>query len=213
MSKRVKVAIIDSGCHFETFDKVAVFVDENHQVTYSKQCDINLTHGNVIGNIIKDECIDILDIQVFNENLATTPLHIFYALQYLADKEVDVINLSLGLNSNYKEIEEMCTSLIQSGVTIVASYPRRSTMSVFPASYDGVIKVTSEGLCKNDKVVGLDDNLEYFGANPFSSIKEVSGSSVAVAKFTREYSQYLLKGFEKREILEEFSKRRVDAIN
>ena len=70
-----------------------------------------------------------------------------------------------------------------------------------------VIKVTSEGKCMDDKVVVLDKDKLFFGANPFSTVKNVAGSSVAVAKFTKEFCYYIKKGFSKIEIIEEFSKR------
>ena len=197
MNKNVNVAILDSGCSFQTFEKLKISIDENQHPVFEKQDKLNFTHGDVIANIIKQEGVNIYDIQVFNEKLLTSPLHIYHALDFLLKKKIDVISMSLGLSSNYKEIKEICEKLINKGVTIVASYPRRSNTHTYPSSYDGVIKVTSEGMCEDEKVVSLDDNKEYFGANPFSSKKEVAGSSVSVAKFTSEYCEYLLKGFTK----------------
>ncbi len=209
MTKEIFVAIIDSGCDFETYDKVAVKL-QNDEIKISKQEKVSFEHGNVIGNIIKDENINIYDIQVFDENLTTTPNHIFGALEYLRDKKLDVINMSLGLTTNYKEIEDLCYEFISKGVTIVCSYPKKGNLFVFPASYDGVIKVTSEWMCKDEKVVTLNKDILLFGANPFSNVKSVAGSSVAVAKFTKEFCSYLKKGFNKDEILDEFFKRIID---
>lgn len=209
MSKEIYVALIDSGCSFETYEKIAIEI-ENNKIKIEKQKDINFEHGNVIGNIIKDENINIYDIQVFDKNLSTTPNHIFGALNYLKDKKVDVISMSLGLKTNYKEIEELINEFIKKGVVIVSSFPRRGKDLVYPASYSGVIKVTSEGMCKDDKVVVLDKEKLFFGANPFSNVKNVAGSSVAVAKFTKEFCFYLKKGLKKEEILEKFSKRIVN---
>lgn len=210
MSKNIKVAILDSGSSFETYEKIAISFDENFNHKIEKQKDLKFKHGEVITSIINSKNIDIYEIQVFNEELKTTPLHVYYALEYLLDKEIDVINLSLGLSQNYTEIEEICKKLMSNGTTIISSYPRRANLQVFPASYEGVIKVTSEWMCKDEKVVSLDDEGKYFGANPFSSQKEIAGSSVAVAKFTKEFCTFLQKGFSKGEILNEFSKRRVD---
>ncbi|MFW2454315.1 hypothetical protein ACN4FY_12125, partial [Aliarcobacter butzleri] len=75
------------------------------------------------------------DIQVFNENLSTTPQHIFGALNYLKDKNVDVISMSLGLKTNYKEIEELCREIIKKGVVIISSNPKSGQEFVYPASY------------------------------------------------------------------------------
>ena len=204
------MAILDSGCSFETYEKLSVQIDDNNDCRISEQKKINFNHGDVIANIIKAEKINIYDIQVFNENLTTTPLQVFHALKYLLDKKIDVINLSLGFTNNFIEIKELCEKLIKKGVTIIASYPRRSDTSIYPASYDGVIKVTSEFMAKDGKVVALEAEKLFFGANPFSNKKEVAGSSVAVAKFTSEFCEYLKQGYTKEEILNDFSKRRVD---
>ena len=209
MNKEIFVAILDSGCSFDTFDKVSIQIDDVHDCKITEQKKINFTHGDVIANIIKAENINIYDIQVFNESLTTTPIQVFYALKYLLDKKIDVINLSLGFTSNFSEIKELCEELIKKGVTIIASYPRRSNTNIYPASYDEVIKVTSEFMVKDEKVVALEAEKLFFGANPFSDKKEVAGSSVAVAKFTREFCDYLKQGYSKEEILNEFSTRRV----
>lgn len=210
MSKEVFVAILDSGCSFETYEKISVQIDENQNCKISQQKKINFNHGEVVSNIIKDENINIYDIQIFNENLTTSPLQVYHGLKYLLNKKVDVINLSLGFNTNYTEIENLCKEFIKKGVTIISSYPRRSNKNVYPASYDGVIKVTSEFMSKDEKVVALKPSALFYGANPFSYKKDVAGSSVAVAKFTKEFCCYLKNGFTKAEILEEFSKRKIN---
>lgn len=210
MSKNINVAILDSGSSLNTFEKIAIEIDKNKKVKIGQQKSLKFNHGEVITSIINESNVNIYDIQIFNDELRTTPLHIYYALNYLIEKDIDVINLSLGITQNYKEIEEVCNKLMNKGVTIISSYPRRSEVQIFPTSYKGVIKVTSEGMCKDDKVVSLDENMEYFGANPFSLKKEVAGSSVSVAKFTKEFCSYLKKGLKKEEILEKFSKRKVN---
>jgi major intracellular serine protease len=210
MSDKIYVAILDSGCRFDTFEKLSITLDENYNCVIQNQKKINFDHGNEIATIINDENINIYDIQIFNENLRTTPIQVYFALKYLVDKKVDVINLSLGLKENYKEIKAICEELIKKGVTIVCSYPRRSKNQIYPAAYNEVIKVTSEWMCKDDKVVGLFPDELFFAANPFSSKKEIAGSSIAVAKFTKEFCTYLKKGYKKEDILSVFGKRFVN---
>src|SRR6218665_2085104 len=124
MPKDIFVALIDSGCTFETHEKIAIKV-ENNKVFTTTQNEIKYKHGDVIGKIISSaENIKLYDIQVFDEKLRTTPSHIIGALTYLLDKKVDVINMSLGLKTNYKEIEDLCKKLSSNGVTIISSFPR-----------------------------------------------------------------------------------------
>jgi major intracellular serine protease len=122
------------------------------------------------------------------------------------DKKVDVINMSLGLKTNYKEIEDLCKKLSSKGVTIISSFPRSGADFVFPASYDEVISVTSDGKCQENEISCIDLEKSLFGANPFSNVEGVGGSSVAVAKFTKYFCEQLRKGLNKEEILTEIKR-------
>ena len=206
MPKEIFVALIDSGCTFETHEKIAIKV-ENNKILTTTQNEIKYKHGDVIGKIISsNENIKIYDIQVFDENLRTTPSHIIGALTYLLDKKVDVINMSLGLKTNYKEIEDLCKKLSSNGVTIISSFPRSGADFVFPASYDEVISVTSDGKCQENEISCIDVKKSLFGANPFSNVEGVGGSSVAVARFTKYFSECLQKGLTKEKILNQIKK-------
>ena len=206
MPKDIFVALIDSGCTFETHEKIAIKV-ENNKVFTTTQNEIKYKHGDVIGKIISfSENIKLYDIQVFYENLRTTPSHIIGALTYFLDKKVDVINMSLGLKTNYKEIEDLCKKLSSNGVTIISSFPRSGADFVFPASYDEVISVTSDGKCQENEISCIDVKKTLFGANPFSKVEGVGGSSVAVARFTKYFCECLQKELTKEEILNEIKK-------
>lgn len=206
MPKDIFVALIDSGCRFETHEKVSVNVKDG-KAEIINQCDVKYRHGDVIGEIIaSNENIKLYDIQVFDKDLRTTPLHIIKALEYLKDKKVDIINMSLGLKTNYKEIEDLCNYFTSKGVFIISSFPRSGAEFVYPASYDEVISVTSDGKCENNQVSCVDYNKSLFGANPFSGKEGVGGSSVAVAKFTKYFCEHLQKGYKKEEILEKIKK-------
>ena len=210
MSKDIFVALIDSGCTFETHEKIAIKVENNKTFT-TTQNEIKYKHGDVIGEIISfNENIKIYDIQVFNENLRTTPSHIVGALTYLLDKKVDVINMSLGLKTNYKEIEDLCKKLNSKGVTIISSFPRSGADFIFPASYDEVISVTSDGKCEENKISCVNVKKSLFGANPFSKVESVGGSSVAVARFTKYFCEQLQKELTKEEILLKIKKGYLD---
>ncbi len=210
MPKDIFVALIDSGCTFETYEKVAIKV-ENNKILTTSQSEIKYKHGDVIGEIISfNENIKIYDIQVFNENLRTTPSHIVGALTYLLDKKVDVINMSLGLKTNYKEIEDLCKKLNSKGVTIISSFPRSGADFIFPASYDEVISVTSDGKCEENKISCVNVKKSLFGANPFSKVESVGGSSVAVARFTKYFCEQLQKELTKEEILLKIKKGYLD---
>ena len=206
MPRDIFVALIDSGCRFDTHEKIAVNIKDG-KTQIVNQDNVKYRHGDVIGEIIaSNENIKIYDIQVFDKDLSTTPLHIIRALEYLKNKNVHVINMSLGLKTNYKEIEELCNYFTSKGITIISSFPRSGVEFVYPASYNEVISVTSDGKCENNQVSCVDYNKLLFGANPFSGIEGVGGSSVAVAKFTRFFCEYLQKGYKKQEILEKIKK-------
>ncbi len=81
MSEKIYVAILDSGCRFETFEKLSITLDENYNCVIQDQKEISFEHGNEIATIINDENINIYDIQIFNENLRTTPIQVYSALK------------------------------------------------------------------------------------------------------------------------------------
>ncbi len=200
-SKEIYVAMIDSGCSFETYEKVGVQKVGN-TIEIEKQKKNSFEHGEQIASIIlSNKNIKLYDIQIFNESLKIAPEYLYEALKYLKNKRVDVISLSLGLLTNYKEIEELCHELIKRGVIIIASFPRSGQEFVFPASYEGVIAVTSDGICKDFEISYLDEKREIFGANPYSNVQNIAGASVATAKFTKRFCQYLQEGFSKKEAL------------
>lgn len=197
--RKVNIALIDSGTTLKCKENITVCIQDGI-VSIKPQESIDLLHGDTIAKIIDDEFVTIYDIQVFTKTLTTSPLQIYTALEYLLDKDIDIISMSLGLTTNYEEIEDICQKLLAKGVTIIASYPRSGETEVFPASYDGVLKVTADGKCEGYEISILDDNL--FGANPHSNIKGLSGSSIAVAKFTKKYSSYLATQENKTQILQ-----------
>ncbi|WP_345977853.1 hypothetical protein [Sulfurimonas sp. HSL3-7] len=200
--REVFVALIDSGCSFETYYKAAIEVEAKRPKVVEPKA-VRFKHGDTVGAIITEAAnVALYDIQVFDERLATTPLHVLGALEYMMEKKVDLIHLSLGLKTNYREIESLCEALIEKGVAIVASFPRAGAEFVYPASYDGVISVTSDGMCAEGEVSLLNEKRLIFGANPLSNVEGVGGSSVAVAKFTRLFCRYLGEGYSRDESLE-----------
>lgn len=206
MNKEICIAIIDSGCAFKTHEKVGV-KKAFQQMEISIQTPLISQHGNTIGEIITENPkVKIIDIQIFDEKLKTTPQHLLKALQYLKNKKVDMIHMSLGLNSNYEEIHDLCATYYKKGVVLVASYPRSSMHQTFPASYESVLAVTSDGRCKNDEIVCLKHTPLLFAANPTSHHECVAGSSVAAARFTKVFSIYLSQGYSKDEIIEKIKK-------
>ena len=196
--KEINIALIDSGTSLDCIEKVSIFV-ENGKIEIKPQNDISLKHGDEIGKLIDTKYTKLYDIQVFQENLNTSPLHIYGALEYLLDKDIDVISMSLGFTTNYKEIQDICQRLLDKGVSIIASYPRSGGDKIYPASYEGVVRVTADGKCEELDISIIEDDL--FGANPHSSIEGISGSSIAVGKFTKVYTKYLSKGYKKEQIL------------
>ena len=202
--KKINIALIDSGTKLKCTENIKIEII-NNKVEITPQEKVIHLHGDVLANIIDDSFVNIYDIQIFNENLTCSPQHIFEALKYLEKKDIDIISMSLGFTTNYKEIAESCNRLLKKGTFIVSSYPREGQKAVYPACYDGVIRVTADGRCIDDEIAVIDDN--FYATNPHSDIEQIAGSSVSVAKFTKVFSKYLHEGLTKTEI----SKRIEDA--
>lgn len=195
----IKIGVIDSGfetnpgCSASFFKDGRIIVDEtNHQCS----------HGNIIASLIQQNGLELYSAKVFHESLITTPLQVANALDYLIRQNVALIHMSLGLRSDHLMIRERCKAFLDRGGIIVASTPTQGTSQVYPAAYDGVIRVCADGRCEGNQISLLDKSPLRLGASPISNDLMVRGSSVAAARVSRVMSSSLVQGISSKELLE-----------
>ncbi|NLL17703.1 MAG: S8 family serine peptidase [Clostridia bacterium] len=168
---QVTVAVIDSGVDTNPFhEDLENRIDPNGYnflLGSTNIYDLN-GHGTAVAGIIAAVTnnnkgiagvagladVRILPLQVVFSDGNVYSDDLIAAINYAVERNVDIINLSLG-GSQYSEIENnVIQKAIQKGITVVASAGNEGNMSyMYPASYDGVISVGS---------IAADNKRSYF---------------------------------------------------
>ncbi len=159
--KEIVVAVIDSGIdqnHEDLQKRIKPggynFLLNNHDITDHDG------HGTVISGIIAAETSNAqgiagvagsLDVKILPLKTASAAgtsyvSDVIKAIDYAIDKEVDVINISMG-SSSYSMIEKAAVQrAIDEGIVVVASAGNSGSSSyIYPASYENVISAGSIG--------------------------------------------------------------------
>jgi len=196
----VKIAILDSGCNIEYQEGVS-FVDDT--IT-----DIN-GHGTAIAKIIKEynpnATLYIAKILNSNgNNFDITPLvnGIYWAISC----KVDIINLSLQIQSDEKAIHDAIKQAYQNGIILIASAGNKndfidniiaelhsfsqnssniSSNIKYPAKYEEVIAIGAIsnflGIDRHEKYSPVGEKIEFVSNGSYGSKK---GTSFAAARAT-----------------------------
>lgn len=187
----IKIGIIDSG--FETVEgnSVAFFPDGSRTVDLGPHA---LDHGMVIASFIRSKGVELLSAKVFHDTLSTSARQVAEALGSLSESGVSLIHMSLGLPRDDERIARACRRFIASGGILVASTPSMGSATVYPAAYDGVLRVCADGRCENDEIRLVGTAPLRYGASPYSSHPQVRGSSVAAARVSGRLARWLAAG-------------------
>lgn len=141
------ICIIDSG-----IDEI----DENYaggiNLTDEKISDMKDSsgHGSLCLRMIKTFVPEVTYhiVKILNEELRCGSTALLHALEYAADIDTKIINLSLSTpNIKVKEqLEQQCNKLRKQGKIVVASYDNKDTNRSLPAEIEGVVGVKGEFL-------------------------------------------------------------------
>ncbi|WP_170065576.1 S8 family serine peptidase [Clostridium vincentii] len=155
--KNVTIAVIDSGINYNHEDLKGMILDGGYNF-YNNSTDVydDNGHGTGVAGIINANSnnskgivglqsnmpIKILPLKTSDSNGWSYLSDMLRAVEYAIEKDVDVINLSMG-SSYYSEIEnEEIQKAINNGIVVVASAGNDGDSSYeYPASYDNVIAV------------------------------------------------------------------------
>lgn len=154
--KKVSVAIIDSGIKHTMMKKVdtgiSFYKKPDGSIFASNDIVDTYGHGTAIASIIM-KCnipISLNIIKIFNTNTIDSDL-LFFSLNYVYENlNVDIINMSFGLNTCecLDELYHICKKLAEKNVILVSSFDNSGSIS-YPAAFDCVIGVKSGELCNN----------------------------------------------------------------
>lgn len=187
----IRIGIVDSGFETREGNSAAFFRDGSRTSGTEPH---RLEHGRVIASFIRAEGVELFSAQVFHDTLGASAGQVADALAYLAEEEVALIHMSLGLCRDDPAIARGCRTYIENGGIIVASTPSMGSAAVYPAAYEGVVRVCADGRCADGQIRLVGTRPLRYGASPLSSHPQVRGSSVAAARVSGRIARWLAEG-------------------
>jgi len=186
----VKIGLLDSGVAESLLGQVVRSACWNGQVWEQVSNDFavdQLKHGSLLSQIIIQHCsnAEFYVAKVFQDKLTTTADAIAEGVEWLAEHNVDIINMSFGLREDRPALRNACELAVAKGICLVAASPSHGD-SVYPSAYDGVVSVTGDARCTPDVVSYLQSEQADFGACAYwckdsQSEKKIGGASFSVA--------------------------------
>lgn len=147
----VSVAIVDTGIDLKHSDLDVVggvsevgytssYTDDNGHGTHV--AGIVAALDNEIGVVGVGPGIDLYAVKVLNRKGSGYTSDIIAGLDWCADNDMDVVNMSLGSSYYSQSFQDACTALYAGGTVIVAAAGNTGTLQAFyPAAYTHVIGV------------------------------------------------------------------------
>ncbi|NOZ41901.1 MAG: S8 family serine peptidase [Alphaproteobacteria bacterium] len=199
MRAKIRLGLVDSGVSDQQRHNVCAdgrFTAKGYQAV---RPDL-LGHGTAICGIITDHAPDILlyNAQVFDDRGVTTAANVAAAIDWLVRKQVDIINLSLGLRHDRPVLAAACGRAHKAGIIMVASTPAQGAKT-WPAAYPGVIRATGDARCGSDEISFLDSTQADFGGCPraIDGSGTPGGASMGAAHISGQIAAYLHRGQDK----------------
>jgi hypothetical protein len=192
VTRRVRVGLLDSGIAADLASLVAAArgfaLDADGRVTTGPVEGDRLGHGSTLARIIAEAAPDarLLDAQVFPVSHAAPPAVVAAGLDWLVASGARIVNMSFGLRHDREVLRRACAVAVEAGVILLAAAPARGPM-VYPAGYDGVVKVSGDARCAPGEISTLGGAQADFGAHPrpppgAAGAGRSGGASFAVAQ-------------------------------
>ena len=186
----IKIGVVDSGCDVAhknlNISEYRVFGQENlhHGTHIAGIISSNAKNYSINGFCHKSEIIfaacDFVNFQSLS--------HLIKSLEWIKEKNVDVLNLSFALKKDYEQIKKILKEISEKTI-ICCSYSKDLP---YPHSYDFVISV---GKNKTDKADIIAPS-KFVSTSPNNGYSELSGSSMATAFVTSVFG--LAKSYDKK---------------
>ena len=201
--KNIKVAVIDSGIdpHDELLTCDWIDFTEKSETEYNPTD--NSGHGTNIAGVIaaRENGIgvvgiannaDLYSIKTLDKENKASVSKVIKAIEWCIDNEIDVINMSFGMEYYSKALEEVVKCAADRGIIMVAASGNNVESVNYPAAFDDVISVgaidnelkSADFSLNNEKVdlvaPGVDvQTVDYLGSYCYAS-----GTSIAAAHVT-----------------------------
>lgn len=166
----ILVGLVDSGISGPAAAQVAAgekFTAKDGGVARGAAGPDRLRHGTNLAEIIISQAPDcrLLNAQIFGDGPVTSPEAVAEALNWVVERGARVVNLSLGLPHDRLVLRQACRAALSRGVLLLAASPARGG-PVFPASYEGVWRISGDARCAPGEISALQNAQADFGAHP-----------------------------------------------
>jgi len=146
--KGIKIAVIDTGVDSTVSELNTAIIEEKRIVHTNENNDV--AHGTAICGIIAGEAKDenqamgiakdsrIISIDVIDDENGIVQIeHLIKGLNYAIEKNVDIINISVGCLKESKELKSVINKAIDKDIIVIASGGNYMENNVlYPAQYD-----------------------------------------------------------------------------
>ena len=154
--KTVTIAVIDTGIETERPEFAGRKFRDNYDLIDSDTDPADASgHGTQIAGIISECCprnVQLMGLRVFNKKGRTTWLLLNNALQYAAEHNADVVNMSLGISSSdemteHHELDETLKLLREAEIPVCCAAGNNSldVSHTYPACSDLTLAISSIG--------------------------------------------------------------------
>ncbi len=196
MSAPVVVGLLDSGVDpalvpAEWPRRSFVIDDDGNVVCRDDGAPDRLGHGTALARIILGGTSNIYmaTARIFTDRMVCTPAAAAAGLDWLIRHGARIVNMSFGLAQDRTVLRNACVRATAAGALLVAAAPARGR-PVFPASYDGVVRVSGDARCRPGELSILGGAQADFGAcvgrpGGEGDYERTGGASFAAAHFTR----------------------------
>jgi hypothetical protein len=189
VSRIVRVGLVDSGAppvQCVAIEATAAFVIKEGRPERLDAAPDALGHGGAVLAIVRHlaPMARLCIAQVFRERYIATAAQVAAAIDWLAEADADIINLSLGLREDRAVLREACRRALEAGIVLCAAAPARGA-AVFPAAYEGVWRMTGDACCGRTELTCLMNGQADFGAHvrplPGGNARTSGGASMGCA--------------------------------
>ncbi len=171
MSGPVLIGLLDSGVGAELGHAVVAGrsfrLDEEDGSLSGPAGEDRLGHGSALARIIAAAApaARFVNAQIFVSSFATAPAVVAAGLDWLVTQGVTIVNMSFGMRQDREILRRACDAACEAGLILLAAAPARGAM-VYPAGYDGVVKVSGDARCAVEEISTLGGLQADFGAHP-----------------------------------------------
>lgn len=202
-NEKIKVAVIDSGINYSDDINVVErrnFVEGDDKV--SVLYEDGSGHGTAIAGIIAAmdnglgitgvaPGVDIYSARVLDDQNHASLSRVIAAVEWAMEKDVNIINLSLGCMQNSEALHNILKKAKQQGILVIAAAGNGGDV-MYPAAYDEVVAVASvgtDGIISENSSTGSQVELvapgeQILSTGMFDGMMTCGGSSMAAAHVT-----------------------------